>query len=867
MAVSDALAILKELNKDKASRRKTASNQLMQMTKLSNEKDIKLMSTKITYADRKRTALQDKYDKSQLELDTLNESLSLTLGDKERITNKIDVTTGSIDAANDIKSVLSLIQEENSVLRKNISSQNEAITLGKQKLGHYNALGEFFAGKGISDFDKSGTIDEKDATLSNYFKSKNIDKSTLDPSVMSVLESLDKTGYRNIDAYIKADADYKQALQTRADVEEGESDDAMSSKITMISSRGMGDYTKARNQFALGVQNDNYTKDELDVLRGRYNESRFAIASDMYGDQLIDVVGNTTVGGEPFTNNPDAFLNEFFKELRDNFGYDTEMALQTIDADLKNVEEKLGKKKISNKDRTKLQNRKNNILVKRDVLKRADGVTKRYLSLFNEATNENTPVYKGLIDETEAIYGKFLESSGEQRNHLQHVLRNYFGFDPSSREDVNWMNKEQNKSLNDVLNTLGADEVDVDEESDENILAHPFQQIQDLSTRDENFGFIKSDGSNASKMWTDDEFANYLAGYGEEVGEDKIIVDEGKGDDSGEPTLDDINSINNELDMGSFNPEIGNVGPSSDDYDTNDLSFLYEPITEGSDSTVVLDSLGNFTPMIDESEKEFNDYLESGQNFIYANDNISMDNPLNIMEDSLGTIPTGSITLSDTGAEFSGKMNWVTGEIYNESDGRYIGNLQHDNEALTNIRYNDGSSILASKFPSVKNAEVTDKDYVRMVINHPDYNLREKLDSGYITKPADFIKYLRDFVEKDPNYKFGVSEAGVNKAIDLLELFPWEEEGGGFFGWLSGKQEGSTINFIKSSGKQGEEQDALLEVIAEIMKEYKGLKNPSTYQSDIDTTRSEYANRDDALVGLDSGELTQQQIDRAFPIE
>ena len=138
--VSDTLAILRELNRDKASRRKTASDQLMQMTKMSNERDIKLMSTKITIADRNRAASQAKYDKNQIELDTLNDSISLTLGESEKINNEIFTTQGSIDAADDIKGVLSLMTEENAVLKKNIASQEQAIRLGTEKYAHYTEL-------------------------------------------------------------------------------------------------------------------------------------------------------------------------------------------------------------------------------------------------------------------------------------------------------------------------------------------------------------------------------------------------------------------------------------------------------------------------------------------------------------------------------------------------------------------------------------------------------------------------------------------------------------------------------------------------------------------------------------------------------
>ena len=483
------------------------------------------------------------------------------------------------------------------------------------------------------------------------------------------------------------------------------------------------------------------------------------------------------------------------------------------------------------------------ILIKKTVLAESERLTKRYLGLLEEANDEDSPSYRGLIDEVEDVYGKYLEADGSDKEQFEHILKNYFGFDPQSKQDVDWMKKEQNKSLNDILGTIGASSYE-EGDSDE-ILRDRGDETTYTSTATIDEPLLSTNVEEQPQFYDNPipHLSNIVAGYQGEA-----------------PNLNPDMSM--DAAYGSNVPS-GNQPMTPSEYleanpDTGIRPMLINeyPVVsdEGDTSETVIGSLDQFEETVTEEERVFNEYLESGQQFIYADENISIDNPLNIMSDSLSVMPTGTITLSsDSDAEFSGKMNWVTGEVYNESDGRYIGNLQHDNEALTNIRYNDSSTVLADKFSVVRDAGVQDKDYIRMTINHPDFNLREKLDSGEIKTPVEFINLLKEFVAKNDNgYKLGISTYNAtnktgDKAIDLLSLFYDESK----------NPVGTKMTY---------EQYEIINTIWEVMQEYHKLKNPPTYQSDIDSTLEEFSSRDEALSGLVDGSLTQEQFDRAYPV-
>ena len=316
----------------------------------------------------------------------------------------------------------------------------------------------------------------------------------------------------------------------------------------------------------------------------------------------------------------------------------------------------------------------------------------------------------------------------------------------------------------------------------------------------------------------------------------------------------------NSLDVGAFNPEIGNIGPSKDDYDTDDLSFLYEPITESADSSATdssdaLVSLDKIEEVAIDEEKEWNAYLDGSKGFVALNDAMSADSELNMHSESIDTIPMATIELGES--EFKGRVNWVTGDTWSES-GRAIGSLQPGLKSMP--RYNDSSSILADKFPVVAASGIQDKDYIRTTINTPEFNLRQKIESGEIETPIDFIKSLKEFVEKDDNgYKIGDS-SGDDKAIDLLSLF-WEETESWSFGNPLGNKDVTLV------GRGDPAQDEILRMIDEVIEEYKSLMKPTTImQHGINRTLDEFSgDADSAMTAVTDGHITQETYDRAFP--
>jgi len=813
--VSDTLGLLRELNKNRASRRKTSSDQLMQMTKMSNEKDIKLMSTKIALADRKRTAAQANFDANKIELDNFNESISLVMGEKEMISNPLEMTTGSVDAAKDIKSVLALMTDESRILGKNISGQDNAIMLAKQKYGQYVGLSKFLKGEGVSDFDESGSINADDVTLENYFKSNNINMSNLDAGTMRVLESLDKTGYRDFGSYQKLDTAYKKELQASNVHANKKGDEKVQDFITMANAGSYGDFKNSEELYKI-----NLGQEDSELYEERYNQRKFALSVGTRPSLVEASVKNILNQEGSSLKGTDAiqFLNETYTELQEKFAWDSFKYNKDLEGRRKKL---LDKKNLSNEEIEDLQS----IELKQSVLEDANGLSQKYIKILNAASDPSNPVPTEFINEIEEIYSEYLESEGTTKKETGELLRDFFGFNPESREDVEWIKDENTKSINDSLEAIGLDKMDEDDEEEsvgENTKKNFVDSNIPQNNEEEGVQFYDNPVPHLSNMVTgyegsapvltqdmsmDAAYAGRIAGQG--IDDDAEIV-EAKGFEMGQ-----LLSTSTPEEYIANNPD---VSPS--------IRAMLENTYPKEE---VVESLDKIEEVVSDEEKEWNTYLDSSKGFIGLNDLMSPESELNMHSDSLDTMPLATIALGDR--QFEGRVNWVSGDTWSK-DGRAIGTMDSGLEAFPS--YNDSGNILSE--------EVQDKDFIRRAIKFDGYKLEEKLNSGELLNESgefDALKFIKH-----------LNEVHRGDSIPLLDIF---------YNPINYDENGIFI--------MNDEHTTILNHIYDVMNEYKALQSPNTImQHGINRTLDKFSgDADSAITAVTDGHITQETYDRAFP--
>ena len=816
--ISDTLALLKEFNKGKADRRKTASDQLMKMTKMNNDRDIKLMSTKITIADRERTASLSKFNENEKLIKTLNDGISLTMGATEMINNPLDKTSGSIDAVNDIKGLVSYMSKDRDTIGRNVASQESTISTLKEKLGHYNSLSAFFKGKGVSDFDESGTIDESDATMGNYFKSMNIDESKLDPGTMRALNSLNETGYRDVNEYLKLDTAYKKELQESDTYSKSGGNSKTLDFLTNVRYGPHGIYIDSATQYALDRNDPTMSTEEKENSAARYHRDRFSLSANVRPSILEKSVKKTLeLEGSELTGSADEFLDKTYTELGEKFRWDTFKYNEDLEEKRKNLS---SKKKLESEELIELQS----IELKQSILETANSLNLKYRKILDAANDPDNPNHTEYINEIEEIYSEYEEASQEDKVEIGQQLRDFLGFNPESASDVKWLKNENIKSANDSLKALGLDEIDDDDK----------EASVGISTK-ENFANSNILQNNEEEESNEEEgvqfydnpvphLSNMVAGYegSAPVLTQDMSMDAAYGGSIAEQEIVEAEGLETGQSLSPFTPE---------EYIANnpDVSPSIRAMLENTyPKEKVVESLDKIEDVATAEETDWNNYLKTSDGIVSLDPLMSGDSEFNMHSDSLDTMPLATITLDDT--EFKARVNWVNGHTWSP-DGQAMGSLDGGLKAMP--RYNDSGNILSET--------VTDKDFIRSTIKTPGYELEEKLNNGEFLgddgkpSPQKFLDYLR------------TKHSGNN--IPILDLF-YDKD-----------------NFDKNDKFMlTDNHQTVYGYIYEVMKEYESLKTPATIrQHGINRTLEQFSDADTAMAAVADGTITQDTYDRAFP--
>jgi len=814
MAVSKTIEALNRISKreDLESRQETAA--ILALNKIDAQKDRDLMQTKITFYDRERQADEEKLNALKETLRVANYSLENIYDAKAGISvnEQISTTDGAVKAAEDIETVLGLLQKQASDYDANIKSYTSAIEDANTRLTHLEGYRKFLTeGAGVRDFDKSGAIDKKDMTLENYFKSTGINMSLVDEETLNYMKDFSNRAYIDDASLRKLNTDVKAALteSIKADKElqtfsQNDISDFMEDKTTMIKQTGAKGYTASGLRFNAALASGDANIDEYEK---RYMAHQYQLSKDM---GLKDLVSSYESGARQVKElygidmpNSTEFLYQLEESLANDYDYNIDTMVNDLRRNIANLENK----KPSKENARKIMG----FQIQKDLLLKSQRANQKYIRAINMASGEN-PIYDPLIDEIEARFEEWDNAVDiNEQEELTRILKEFYGFDPLSRTDRDFIDKQRKLSDADRLTNLGLpapDEIDMEGapsivdtsygESEWDVITTPEITQENALSQDKTTiqgvdGDWKGSLSDLASKST-----NYLREAFKELKE--ISRTETKGDESTVisrnivPTLR-INPITAEATTGEL--EQKTIENALFDLPDSNYEKTFDTLS----------------PFIKRSE------IEEWQH---------------IAPENLQAIPTGTISFTETedGMSSPSQINWVTGDVYIE--GQYAGSLIEDESANLGFpTYDDGTEAIRS-FDDRN--PYKDKDYVRRLISNPR------------------LKPLRDKILEDPSYNVS------NYINDLIRLVDEDR--------MFTRENFSIIELINPNADASQRELAVtfLQSMQEVIEEFRTLSGPLNIK-DANEKVLEMYDKDTAWTAVEAGKLSEDVFWRVFPMQ
>tara|TARA_R100001594_G_scaffold123799_1_gene160381 strand:+ start:7771 stop:10239 length:2469 start_codon:yes stop_codon:yes gene_type:complete len=819
MAVSKTIEALNRISKRENLESKQETAAILALNKIDAQKDRDLMQTKITFYDRERRADEEKLNTLKETLRVANYSLENIYDTKAGISvnEQISTTDGAVKAAEDIETVLGLLQKQASDYDTNIQSYTSAIEDANTRLTHLEGYRKFLTeGAGVRDFDKSGAIDKKDMTLENYFKSTGINMSLVDEETLNYMKDFSNRAYIDDASLRKLNTDVKAALteSIKADREletfsQNDISDFMEDKTTMIKQTGAKGYTASGLRFNAALAGGDSNIDEYEK---RYMAHQYQLSKDMGLKDLIGSYESEAKRVKEFYGVDMPHHTEFLYQLEESLANDYDYNIDTMVDDLGRNIANLENKKPSKENAMKVIGFK----IQKDLLLKSQRANQKYIRAINMASGEN-PIYDPLIDEIEARFEEWDNAVDiNEQEELTRILKEFYGFDPLSRADRDFIDKQRKLSDADRLTNLGLpapDEIDMEGapsivdtsygESEWDVITTPEITQENALNQDETT-IQGADGDwKGSLNDLASKSTNYLREAFKELKE--ISRTETKGDESTVisrnivPTLR-INPITAETTTGEL--EQKTIENTLFDLPDSNYEEIYEQLS----------------PFIKRPE------IEEWQH---------------IAPENLQAIPTGRISFTETedGMSSPSQINWVTGDVYIE--GQYVGSIEKDEERdiIAFPTYDDGTEVMRA-FDDRN--PYKDKDYVRRLISNPRLtSLTDKILEDPSYNVSNYINDLIRLVNNDRMFKI--------ENFSIVELI----------------RQGQLPN---ADDSQKELAVTFLQSMQEVIEEFRTLSGPLNIK-DANEKVLEMYDKDTAWTAVEAGKLSEDVFWRVFPMQ
>lgn len=196
--LTEIIKTLREVSKTKKTDSKNIQDAMLSLMKMDNDKEIRLLSTQIGGLDNDYKVLSADIRARDDVLSDLTDSIKYRVGEASTIT-KPEQTKGAGIIGEDVYAQIRIYGERNDAMRIQKDKYGTAIYDAKRQLLSLEKLDAYYnKGTGVTDVDKSGTVDVSDVGFEQFLKTQKFDPKK-DSDILELLGKYDKRLTPNIE--------------------------------------------------------------------------------------------------------------------------------------------------------------------------------------------------------------------------------------------------------------------------------------------------------------------------------------------------------------------------------------------------------------------------------------------------------------------------------------------------------------------------------------------------------------------------------------------------------------------------------------------------------------------------------------------